>query len=261
MTGYKFRFSNLVAYGVILISIITLTYLYVVDTIVPINVHENVQLESLDHAYAKVADIVVPSSVIIAAGSSRGSGVVVGDGLVLTNDHVVAGHTAVTVSLSIGNGKYKSFNGKVLPEPDTTKYSEIDLALIKITSLTPFTAPAIVLGHVDDVDFGVSGLMVGNPNNIGLLASKAMVANPTIAIDDDFGNTFNHIIVDAPVNSGNSGGGFYNMRGELIGIITMRQVSDGTSNKDIVFGIGFAIRIDDICSYLGRYSEMVKSVA
>ncbi len=237
-------------------SILT-TYLVTIKYIKPEAVTQEVTVEDLSFAYAKAAEIAVPSSVIVRSTGSQGSGVIVGDNLVLTNDHVVG--TSVNVEIIVINkdDKFVTHKGKVLAEPVHSLYSNIDLALIQITGigLPDFNAP-IVLGNIDSVDFGTSSLMVGNPRGIGLLASKAMVSNPHVIIPNDSGINFNYLAIDAPVNAGNSGGGLYNLRGELIGIVTLRQKSDANDNADTVFGIGFALRIDDITAYLARYSQL-----
>ena len=244
-----------IAVIIAIIACFTISTIYVVNTMEPDVSEEYISLESLDYAYAKTAQIAVPSSVIIEAGSSRGSGVVVSDGLILTNDHVISGSSSAIVTIIDENGDYQKYRGNVLAEPDDGKYSKMDLALIQIIDES-FDAPAIKLGNMDSVTFGTSAIMVGNPRNVGLLVSKALVSNPSVAIGhpnkDDI---FDFIAIDAGVNSGNSGGGLYNIRGELIGIVTLRQVSDEDDNADVSFGIGYAIRIDDVSAYLGRYSQ------
>ena len=242
-------------------SILT-TYFLTIKYIKPVEELESVTVENLSFAYAKTAEKVIPSSVIVRTPSSQGSGVVVGENLVLTNDHVVGFITSVDIVVIDENDKFSVYKGKVLPEPVHSKYSEIDLALVQIigSGLPDFNQP-VTLGHINSVDFGTSALMVGNPRGIGLLASKAMISNPKLGIaTEQDGQEFDYYAIDAPVNSGNSGGGLYNLRGELIGIVTLRQKSDETDNSDAVFGIGFALRIDDITEYLNRYSVFTEQL-
>lgn len=253
-SNMKYKIAGGIVIVIALLCCVSISVLYGMSTIETVNVEEKISFDSLEYVYAQTAEKVIPSSVIIEAGPSRGSGVVVGDGLILTNDHVVGESSTAIVTILDENGRYCKYRGNVIAEPDGGRYSKIDLALIQIED-QDFASPAIKLGNMDSVEFGTSALMVGNPRNVGLLVTKALVSNPCVSVEHPKSSVFDFIAIDAGVNSGNSGGGLYNVRGELIGIVTLRQVSDENNNADASFGIGFAIRIDDVSAYLGRYTQ------
>ena len=57
----------------------------------------------------------------------------------------------------------------------------------------------------------------------------------------------------APVNPGNSGGGFFDSNGKLAGIVTLRQYDKNDKNEYVTFGIAYAIPAESIVGYVKRY--------
>ena len=98
----------------------------------------------------------------------------------------------------------------------------------------------VVLGDSDKLCVGDTAVVVGNP--LGSLGGT--VTNGIISALDreiDLGDTkMNLLQTNAAVNPGNSGGGLFNGRGELVGIIVAKS-----AGSDIE-GIGFAIPINDV---------------
>jgi Do/DeqQ family serine protease len=157
--------------------------------------------------------------------SSLGSGVVVsGDGVVVTNYHVIEGADEVRVALSDG----REFDSQLMLAD-----KELDLAVLRIE---PGTAlPALPLGDSDGIAIGDLVLAIGNPFGVGQTTTSGIIsatARSRIGVSD-FGF---FIQTDAAINPGNSGGALINMAGELIGINTAIFSRGGGSN-----GIGFAI--------------------
>ena len=223
------------------------------------NISENtVNIENLNEVYELATDKAIQSSVIVYSGNSRGSGVVVSsDGYVLTNDHVVTTKSNVYIEILDVNKNVKRLECEYVNEMyDGSNYEKMDLCLIKIKSnvdirnvvLTPVT-----LGSRDSVTYGTPGIMIGNPKGLGFVVSQGMVSNPSIKMRHPEDCVSEFIMLDSPVNPGNSGGGFFNLKGELIGIVTLRQYDDSSDNENVVFGIGYAINIDDVKGYLARY--------
>ena len=196
---------------------------------------------------AQVAEMVSPSVVVITTEqvvysqwswygqsqveSGAGSGVIISsDGYILTCDHVVSGASNVTVT--IGD---KDYAATVVGEDSTS-----DIAVIKIdaTGLTPAT-----VGDSDSLAVGESVLAVGNPlGELGGTVTSGIVSalNRSVTIQGtSSANTMSLIQMDASVSPGNSGGGLFNMNGELVGVVNAKS-SDSDAE-----GLGFAIPIND----------------
>ena len=158
--------------------------------------------------------------------SSLGSGVIVSsDGLIVTNNHVIANADDIRVALSDG----REFAAKLVLKDD-----RLDLAVLRIQ------APGggfsfLAVGDSDAVEVGDLVLAIGNPFGVGQTVTSGIVSG--LARNKIGGGDFSFFIqTDASINPGNSGGGLINMKGELIGINTAIVSSGGGSN-----GIGFAI--------------------
>ena len=167
-------------------------------------------------------------------GSSTGSGFILSsDGYVVTNAHVVDGASAIKVSTHAGD----ELEAKVVGT-DTTN----DVAVLKVEAEG---LPAVVLGSSDDLIVGDQVVAIGNP--LGELTST-MTVGYVSAKDRDVttdGKTINMIQTDAAINSGNSGGPLFNMKGEVVGITTAKYSGSSASGASIE-SIGFAIPIDDV---------------
>ena len=195
----------------------------------------------------QVADMVSPSVVVITTEqvvysqwswygqsqveSGAGSGVIISsDGYILTCAHVVDGASSITVTIDD-----KDYTATLVGE-DTTS----DVAVIKIdaTGLTPAT-----VGDSDSLKVGQSVMAVGNPlGELGGTVTGGMISalNRSVTIQGTSStNTMSLIQMDASVSPGNSGGGLFNMSGELIGIVNAKSSSSDAE------GLGFAIPIND----------------
>ena len=195
----------------------------------------------------QVADLVSPSVVVITTEqvvysqwswygqnqveSGAGSGVIISsDGYILTCAHVVDG--ASTITVTIGDKDYTA----TLVGEDTTS----DIAVIKIDAdgLTPAT-----VGDSDSLKVGQSVMAVGNPlGELGGTVTGGMISalNRSVTIQGSSSvNTMSLIQMDASVSPGNSGGGLFNMNGELVGIVNAKSSSSDAE------GLGFAIPIND----------------
>ena len=195
----------------------------------------------------QVADLVSPSVVVITTEqvvysqwswygqnqveSGAGSGVIISsDGYILTCAHVVDG--ASTITVTIGDKDYTA----TLVGEDTTS----DIAVIKIDAdgLTPAT-----VGNSDSLKVGQSVMAVGNPlGELGGTVTGGMISalNRSVTIQGSSSvNTMSLIQMDASGSPGNSGGGLFNMNGELVGIVNAKSSSSDAE------GLGFAIPIND----------------
>ena len=167
-------------------------------------------------------------------GYSAGSGfILTEDGYVVTNHHVIEGGGSLTVITSDGTEHPAKLIGS-----DSTN----DVALLKIMGTG---LPAVTVGSSNDLVVGDQVVAIGNP--LGELTSTLTVgyvsAKDRIVTTD--GSTINMIQTDAAINSGNSGGPLFNMKGEVVGI-TSAKYSGTSSTGASIEGIGFAIPMDDV---------------
>lgn len=156
---------------------------------------------------------------------SLGSGFFISpDGYIVTNNHVVADASSITVTLDNGKGKEESVKAELIGADEET-----DLALLKISVKRPL--PYLEFGNSDALRVGEWVLAIGNPFGLdhtvtaGILSAKGR--------DIKSGPFDNFLQTDASINPGNSGGPLLNMQGKVIGINTA-IIASGQ-------GIGFAI--------------------
>ena len=155
---------------------------------------------------------------------SLGSGFIIDpDGLIATNNHVVAGATSVTVTLH---------NGTVLPATIVGRDERMDLALLRVHASAPL--PSVQFGDSDHVRIGDWVLAIGNPFGLGGTVTAGIVSARGRNLDEGPYDDF--IQTDAPINRGNSGGPLFDMQGQVIGINTAIFSPSGGS-----IGIGFSI--------------------
>jgi serine protease Do len=152
------------------------------------------------------------------------SGVIVdSSGIVLTNNHVVAGADEVTVTLSDGR-EFKANDIKTDPETD--------LAVLRISGAG--TLPAARFGDSDDLRLGDWVIAVGNPFGLDSTVSSGIISGTGRGLSSAKRTRF--LQTDAAINPGNSGGPLVNLEGEVIGINTAIATSSGGYQ-----GVGFAI--------------------
>ncbi len=162
-----------------------------------------------------------------------GSGVIINEeGYIITNNHVINSDDygiANTIRVRLTNGE--SYNAKLIGT-DT----DSDIAVLKIDAKN---LTAATIGTNSTLVVGEEIVIIGNP--LGTLGGS--VTNGIIsALDREItveNETMNLMQTNAAVNPGNSGGGMFNMAGELVGVVNAKYADTG------VEGLGFAIPIDD----------------
>ena len=173
-----------------------------------------------------------------ATGVASGSGFILSeDGYVVTNYHVIEGATSLAVVLHNGLRHSATVVG----------YDSInDIAVLKVEAKG---LEAVEVGSSSDLIVGDQVVAIGNP--LGELTSTLTVGyvsakERTISTD---GTIINMIQTDAAINSGNSGGPLFNMKGQVVGITTAKY-SGASSSGATIEGIGFAIPMDDVLEEL-----------
>lgn len=219
------------------------------------------QLESpFKAAYEKasqsVVGIKISTGTSIANGriSSQtafvGSGVVVSDdSYVVTNNHVI--ESADSIYVVVGEEEYPA--ELVATDAD----SDVAVLLCKDLNVIPAT-----LGNSDELSVGDWALVIGNP--LGETFANTLTTGVISGLGRDVStagaNTSvnNFIQTNAQINSGNSGGGLFNIAGELVGITSMKLSNNGYYGSAAIEGIGFAIPINtvkDVADDLIEYGE------
>lgn len=169
---------------------------------------------------------------------SSGSGVVVAAGYVLTNYHVVDGATSLEVTS--GDNTYTA----TIAGSD----QDLDLAVLEVDNLD---IEPVTLGDSDLLNVGDWAICIGNPlsftgtTTVGVIS--ALNREVTSENYDVYGrrqDLKNYMIqTDAAINSGNSGGGMFNVAGELIGVPSIKYTGSYYSRASVE-GIGMAIPIN-----------------
>ena len=177
-------------------------------------------------------------------GYSSGSGfILTADGHVVTNAHVVEGGRTYLVVTS-DSVQHKA----TLVGTDSAN----DLAVLKIEAenLQP-----VKLGSSDLLIVGDQVAAIGNP--LGELTSTLTVGYVSAKeryVTTEGSNNINMMQTDCAINSGNSGGPLFNMKGEVVGITTAKY-SGTSSGGASIEGIGFAIPIDDVVGLIADIME------
>ena len=192
--------------------------------------------------YARNSDAVVLISNVATynyfgqtgTSTSSGSGFFISaDGYVLTNYHVVENATSLKVTLTDGT-EYDA----VMIGGDATN----DVALLKVSGEN---FPHVAIGDSDNLIVGDQVVAIGNP--LGELTNSLTVGYISAKereVTTD-GTEITMMQTDVAINSGNSGGPLFNMKGEVVGITTAKYSGESASGATIE-GIGFAIPIDDV---------------
>jgi putative serine protease PepD len=168
-----------------------------------------------------------------AEGQATGSGFVVsGDGLVVTNHHVIEGAQDVTVKIGT--------NGKQRPAQIVADDPSHDLALLKADT-GGASLPTLSLGDSSKVDVGDATYAIGNPFGLDHTFTTGVVSALHRDLQAPNGATITGgIQTDAAINPGNSGGPLLDSAGKVIGVNA--QIATGSqTGEGANVGIGFAI--------------------
>lgn len=169
----------------------------------------------------------------VQTGEGAGTGIVLDNGYILTNAHVVEGATSITVTPG-GDGTAREAE---LVGIDTAN----DVAVLKVSDTSGLT-PA-TLADSDAAAVGDEVIAIGNALALegGLTVTQGIVSATGRSIEDSTGTLTNLIQTDAAISSGNSGGALVNAAGQVIGMNTAVATSSGSVSAS---NIGFAIAIN-----------------
>jgi putative serine protease PepD len=206
---------------------------------------------SVEQVAAKVVPSVVKLETDMGRQSEEGSGIILStDGLILTNNHVVAAANggpggpagAVQTKVTFANGVTTTF--KVVGTDPSS-----DIAVVQAAGATGL-AP-ITLGSSGNLRVGQDVVAIGSPLGLEGTVTTGIVSalNRPVAAGGDAQNqntVLDAIQTDAAINPGNSGGALVNMNGELVGVNSAIATLGGDSGQSQSgsIGLGFAIPVD-----------------
>jgi putative serine protease PepD len=242
---------------------------------------------SVAGVYKAVNASVVEINATSSDGKSTGAGIIItGNGQIVTNNHVIAGATSVSVTYS---------NGKTAAASVVGADSKKDLALIKVQGASGL--PAAILGDSSGVAVGDQVVAIGSPEGLSDTVTSGIVSalnrDVTVPVEDgqsqsqqgygsedggsssegssgsgsdqwpfSFGGnqyngstgssttTYKALQTDASLNPGNSGGALINMSGQIVGINAAMYSGSSDSSSDSSsagsVGLGFAIPINTV---------------
>ncbi len=208
-------------------------------------------LTALQTDYVQVVRHVAPSVVEISTTTDLGSGIVFNrQGDIVTNNHVVSGHTQFTVTFA---------NGRVAHGTLVNAFASDDLAVIRVhaTGLQP-----AVFADSSALEVGDLVMAIGNPLGLQGSVSTGIISAVGRTVQESSGVTLPDVIqTSAAINPGNSGGALVDLAGQVVGIPTL-AATDAQLGGSLAPGIGFAIPSDvvaDIAGQIIRYGRVVNS--
>jgi S1-C subfamily serine protease len=176
----------------------------------------------------------------VATGEGAGTGIMLDGGLILTNAHVVADATSITVTASSDDDPREA---TIVASDDAA-----DIAVLQVddtSGLVPATLGSSAVAVGDDV------IAIGNALALegSMTVTRGIVSATDREVDTDSGTMTGLIQTDAAISSGNSGGPLVNAAGEVIGINSAVATSSGSVSAS---NIGFAIAIDTAMSVVDQ---------
>lgn len=184
-------------------------------------------------------NLAMPAVVTLTTGEGSGSGFfVTRNGLIVTNKHVVGASASIRVLNSSGK-LYET--SSIYTDPDH------DLALVKVDC---GDCPAMTLADPASINVGQEVIAIGSPGLAGLTFRNTVTRGIVSAFRGPNQDGHVYIQTDAQINPGNSGGPLLNKWGYVVGVNTLKVVSEGYS------GLNFAISSNDVLQMLERRFEI-----
>jgi putative serine protease PepD len=216
---------------------------------------------SVEQVAAKVVPSVVMLETDMGRASEEGSGVVLSaDGLILTNNHVIAAAAKPPPGPPGPGGP----SGPAGPPPKTTvTFSDgrtapftvvgadptSDIAVIRVQGISGLTP--ISMGSSSDLRVGQPVVAIGSPLGLSGTVTTGIISamNRPVSTTGESGNqntVLDAIQTDAAINPGNSGGALVNMSGQLVGVNSAIATlgADSPDAQSGSIGLGFAIPVD-----------------
>ena len=180
---------------------------------------------------------------------SSGSGIIIGKNdtelLIVTNNHVVSGAKELSVYFNSDGDAADDSNVISAKIKGTDPNKDLAVIAVQLSDIPDETMESIKIATVGDssaLKVGEPVVAIGNAYGYGLSVTSGIVSalNREVTVQSDGQNITNKLIqTDAAINPGNSGGALLNSKGELIGINSVKFISED------VEGMGYAIPISE----------------
>jgi len=166
------------------------------------------------------------SVVRVVAGPVEGTGIVVAQDLILTNDHVVSGESAAQIQFHNGD----SLRGAVIKVD-----KRLDLALLRVEEVFP---SEISLTFSPTIQPGQEIYVIGNPKGVPFTVTDGIISSTANRLFNDI----RYFQISAPINHGNSGGPVLDYTGDVVGIVTRKELQ--------YEGVAFALPASNVLSFI-----------
>lgn len=192
--------------------------------------------------------------------TSTGTGIVIGQNdtelLIVTNNHVIAGATNLTVLFSVDEGRdgASAVEAQIKGTDASKDVGVIAVPLKDIPAETLNEIKVATIGDSSQLQVGEQVVAIGNALGYGQSVTTGIISalNRDVTLQNDDGSLINNSLIqtDAAINPGNSGGALLNMNGEVIGI------NEAKYSSSYVEGVGYAIPISDVEGIIGDLKTM-----
>jgi serine protease Do len=175
--------------------------------------------------------------VLVKTPTGLGSGFIIDEeGHCITNCHVVEGETRITVDMFLKSGN--SISERNIPDVEIVALSPFfDLALLKIPPQKDVKFRRVFFPAEDDLRQGDLSFAMGNPLGLSRSVTQGIISNKNRNMR---GQVFYQ--TTAQINPGNSGGPLFNVKGQVIGVNSLK-IGGGE-------GLGFAIPVHYVKDFL-----------
>jgi len=192
--------------------------------------------------------------------TSSGTGIIIGQNdtelLIVTNNHVIADATTLTVLFSVDEGKEEAEAVTArIKGTDPTK--DIGVIAVKLEDIPEDTLSEIKVAKIGDssrLQVGEPVIAIGNALGYGQSVTTGIVSalSRNVELQNEDGTMIENDLIqtDAAINPGNSGGALLNMQGEVIGI------NEAKLSSSYIEGMGYAIPISDVEELIGDLKTM-----
>ncbi len=192
---------------------------------------------------------------------SSGSGIIIGRNdteiLIVTNNHVVSKANEISVYFNSDGEDADEANVISARVKGTDPGKDLAVIAVKVSDIPQETLDIIKIATIGDsgmLAVGEPVVAIGNAYGYGLSVTSGIVSalNREVSVESDGMMINNRLIqTDAAINPGNSGGALLNSKGELIGINSVKFISEE------VEGMGYAIPISDVETIIGDLMNKV----
>lgn len=199
--------------------------------------------------------------------------IITSDGYLLTNNHSVSysGYTLDTLNITTFDQDYNetSYTAELVSANET---HALDLAVLKINNAGNRSFTPATVSNSDELKMGEKAFMLGESAGTGFMLSNAVIAHPKASELAYLEEGFNELVkINANVNQGMSvtnantalfrigyyayiggGSGLYDIKGNFVGMVSYRKEGKDSEAENLVMGIGYAIRAEDIQAVLTK---------